>query len=259
MKKFYFIAALAVATLSANAQEKLTLSTYNGTNVAKYDGKVCNVTVNRLMFKGWNTIALPFDVSEAELNETFGSDCKLEMLVGAESNGGNICLNFQDCKAGGIKANVPYILYFTGETANKKLAKEAVVEDAVPALSYAVKGMAETVSMVGVQTKTDGKGLYGVRAIDNSDAKFVQIDETLNGFYATRCYIRLSSGNSLTLTTRHLAAGELTSISAIAKDNELVDVFTTTGVKVASQIPAKEVGNLKANIYIVKGQKIMVK
>ena len=52
MKKFYFIVALTMASLGANAQEKVTISTYNGTNVEKFDGQVCNVTVNRYIFNG---------------------------------------------------------------------------------------------------------------------------------------------------------------------------------------------------------------
>ena len=96
MKKLYLIAAMAIATLAGNAQEKLYLSTYNGTNIEKYDGKVCDVTVNRYVFNGWNTISLPFALSESELNETFGQNCRLERLVGAEQNGQGITLNFQD-------------------------------------------------------------------------------------------------------------------------------------------------------------------
>jgi len=259
MKKFYFIAAMALATLAAQAQEKFTLSTYSGTNIEKYDGKVCNVTVNRLMFKGWNTIALPFAMSEAELNEVFGSDCKLEKLIGADTNGESVQLNFQDCKAKGMEANTPYILYFTGETANKKIVKEATIIDRRAELSYTVSGSAETVTMAGVKQKIDGVGLYGVMAIDNSDAKFVQVSPSTNGFYATRCYVQLSSGNFKTLSTAHFAAGEATSIQGIAAANERVDVFNAAGLKVASQIPASEVSNLQKGIYMVKGKKILVK
>ena len=39
MKKMMVIAAMAALSLGAMAQEKLTLSTYNGTNLTRYDGK----------------------------------------------------------------------------------------------------------------------------------------------------------------------------------------------------------------------------
>ena len=258
MKKFYLIAAMALATLTTNAQQKLYLSTYNGTDIAKYDGATCDVTVNRYVFKGWNTVSLPFELSEQELNETFGSDCRLEKLVSVDETANGIQLNFQDCKANGMQANTPYILYYTGEAATKKIAKEALISNEAATLSYTTKS-GETVSMCGAQKHLDGKGLYGVMAIDNADAKFVKVGENTNGFYATRCYIQLSSGNMQTLTTRHLAAGEVTGIQAVATEKEIVDVYSTSGAKVASKVRASKVNSLKPGIYVVKGQKVLVK
>ena len=257
MKKLFIIAALAAATLSAQAQEKLYLSTYSGTNLARYDGKVCDVNVSRYVFTGWNTIAMPFDMSEQELNDVFGSDCRLECLTGAEDNGNGVTLNFIDCKAGGMMANTPYMLYYTGESGTKKIVKQAEVTDAQAAITYATQS-GEVVTMEAVRTHTDGKGFYGVLARDNAEVKFVSVDsENTNGFYATRCYVRLSSGNSKLISARHL--GEATSINAIASQDELVDVYSVSGAKVASQVRASEVNSLRPAIYVIKGQKILVK
>jgi hypothetical protein len=46
---------------------------------------------------------------------------------------------------------------------------------------------------------------------------------------------------------------------AMASENEVVDVYNTAGVRVASQIRANEVNLLQSGVYIVKGQKILVK
>jgi hypothetical protein len=259
MKKFYVIAAMAVATLVAQAQEKLNLSTYNGTNIEKFDGKVCDITTNRLIFKGWNTIALPFAMSESELNENFGFDCKLEKLVGVEANGNAIQLNFQDCKQDGLEANTPYILYYTGETTSKKIVVSALVADKNAALTFDVNGLNETVSMVGVQKHLDGDGLYGILAVDNSEPKFVKVSAASNGFYATRCYVKLSSGNNRTLIAKHFAADDPMAIDAVVASDKIVDVYNTAGVKVATHIRASEINKLQPNIYVVNGQKISVK
>lgn len=258
MKKFYFIVALTMASLGANAQEKVTISTYNGTSVEKFDGQVCNVTVNRYIFNGWNTIALPFSVSAEEMDEVFGSDCKLERLVSVENVGNDLQLNFQDCKASGIQANTPYILYFTGETGNKKLTKETTLFSAPSSVSFTTR-QGEVVTMSGVGAKTAGVGFYGILARDNAEAQFTKVDASLSGFLATRCYIQLSSETDAKLVTNHLAAGETTSIQAITKTGETVDVFTTNGVRVASKLSAAEVNNLRPGIYVVKGQKVIVK
>lgn len=256
MKKLYLIAAMAIATISGNAQEKLMLSTYNGTNVEKYDGKICNVTVNRYMFTGWNTIALPFDVSADELTATFGSDCKLERLVSAENVGDAVQLNFIDCKADGMQANTPYILYYAGEASNKKLTKEAQVINA-QALTSVSTQRGDIVTMAGVQAKTSGIGFYGILAKDNAEARFAKVDASLSGFLATRCYVQLN-GSATQLLTKHLNPNEITSINAIARNGEKVDVYNVNGVRVAS-VRTSEVSNLQPGIYVVKGQKVLVK
>lgn len=260
MKKFFLIAAMAALSLGAQAQEKLYLSTYNGTNLSKYDGKLCNVTVNRYVFTGWNTIALPFAMSEQELNDIFGADCQLERLASVEDNTqGGVTLNFVNCKADGLQANTPYMLHYTGEAATKRIVKQAEVSDAQAALTFSTAS-GEQVTMEGVRQHTDGEGLYGVLARDNSEVRFVSVDgEGTNGFYATRCYVRLASGNAKMLTARHLGYDEATSINAVAQQGELVDVFSLNGAKVASQLSADQVNSLRAGIYVVKGQKILVK
>ena len=59
------------------------------------------------------------------------------------------------------------------------------------------------------------------------------------------------------ISARHL--GEATSINAIASQDELVDVYSVSGAKVASQLRASEVNSLRPAIYVIKGQKILVK
>lgn len=260
MKKLFIIAALAAATtLGAQAQESLYLSTYNGTNLTRYDGKVCNVTVNRYVFTGWNTLSLPFAMNEEELNEAFGTDCQLEKLVGAEDRAEGVMLNFMDCKKEGLEANTPYMLYYTGEPMNKKIVTQAEVVKAESFISVTTQG-GETVSMIGAEKHTEATGLYGVLARDNAEVKFVSVgDQNTNGFYATRCYIRLSSGDAKQLFAQHLGYGQATTIQAIADKDELVDVYNLNGTKVASQIPAAEVNSLRPAIYVVKGQKVLVK
>lgn len=259
MKKLLLTSAFALACISMNAQGSLTLSTYKGTDLAKYSGKTLNVTVNRYVFNGWNTISLPISLTEAQLNETFGSDCKLEKLIGVENDGQSIKLNFQNCKSEGIKANTPYILYYTGINGTKKIkADNALVTDAPATLTFTAEGTGETVTMSCAKQQIQASGLYGIWAKDNTEAAFVNVDEASNGFYATRCYIQLSNGNSTILTTNHIA-GDITSISSITKNGEKVDVYNISGVKVASQINASEINNLQKGIYVVKGKKVLVK
>lgn len=259
MKKYLLMAALAFGALSANAQN-LTLNTFSGTDVAQFNGLTRNVTVNRNIFNGWNTISLPFALSAEQVNEFFGSDCRLEALVGIEQVGGQIKLNFQDCKAEGMKANVPYILHFTGETCSKKIVvPNAVIKHAPASVSFSdVNGVKVTFACAQKQVKA--QGLYGILAKDNSEASFVNVDDVAtSGFYATRCYVQLSNGNSTLLTTNHIEAGETTAISSVLRSNESADVFNLSGSKVASSLNVRGINSLPAGIYVVKGKKVAVR
>lgn len=67
-----------------------------------------NISLNRKLVKGaWNTICLPFDVSEDQAKSAFGADVRIAAL-NAESKGNT--LEFEDKKTEGIKASVPYLI-----------------------------------------------------------------------------------------------------------------------------------------------------
>lgn len=67
-----------------------------------------NISLNRKLVKGaWNTICLPFDVSEAQAKSAFGADVRIAAL-NAESKGNTLI--FDNKTAEGIKAAVPYLI-----------------------------------------------------------------------------------------------------------------------------------------------------
>lgn len=258
MKKSLCIIALAAIALTAGAQTSLRLSSYSGTAIERYAGELRQLTMDRYLFTGWNTISLPFAMTEQELDETLGQGVKLERLVGVAQQGTEIVLNFQDCKAEGIKANNPYILYYPGETGTKKFSVNAVIENKESKVSMTTGGGVE-VTMNGTARKTDGKGFYGILAVNNVDANFTVIDNDKAFFYATRCYISIPGEQHFTLKANHMGAGEVTSINTIATADEMIDVYNVLGVRVAHNIKASDVNNLEPNIYVVKGRKILVK
>ena len=258
MKKLFCIIALSGLALTAWSQTTLRLSTYNGTSLERYDGQQCDITADRYLFTGWNTISMPFSMTEQEIDEAMGQGVKLERLVGVTQQGNEIVLNFQDCKEEGIEANKPYILYYPGETGTKKIRVNAQVKNQESKLTMTTSGGVE-VTMNGTARKTDGKDLYGILAINTVDANFTYIDNDKAFFYATRCFITISGDQQFKLTPNHLAKGEVTSINDIAAPSDIVDVYNVLGMRVAHNIKAGEVNNLAPNIYVVKGRKILVK
>ena len=252
MKKFILIAMAVVGTLSVSAQQKVYLSTYTGTNISKFSGQECTITAPRYMCKGWNTVALPFSMSESEVNAAFGDDCRLERLTSAKSYNGAVVLNFQDCKSGGIQANTPYILYYTGESGTKNIKVTAVVEQGIAVRRVNVEGSDEEVAMWGAQMQESSKGRYGILARDNAEASFVNVDNINSGFGATRCFITLSSGNNTNLVTTHNA--ETTGISSSLKGN--VGMNSDTPVY---NLSGQQMKTVQKGVNIINGRKVIVK
>lgn len=258
MKKLFCMIALAGLALTAWSQTPLRLNTYSGSSIQRYDGQQCDITVDRYLFTGWNTLSLPFSMTEQEIDEALGQGVKLERLVGVTQQGTEIVLNFQDCKKEGIKANTPYILYYPGETGTKKFHVNAQVINKESKVTMTT-GYGVDVTMHGAAMKTDGNGLYGILVINNNDANFTSIDNDKAFFYATRCYITIPGEQQFTLIPNHLGAGEVTSINEIANANDIVDVYNVLGMRVAHNITAGDVNHLAPGIYVVKGCKILVK
>jgi len=258
MKKLLLIAMMAVASITASAQQTLNISTYTGTDMAKYDGMTKNVSVSRYVFRGWNTISLPFAMSKDEVEEAFGSDCRLETLVGVENDGVQLKLNFQDVKAKGIEANKPYILYFNNDNQAVKItAENKLIKNSNSSLSFADNN-GVVVTFAGTKAKTDSHGLYGILARDNEESTFVNVDIASNGFFATRCYISLSNGNNTILKANHISS-DVTSVNAVVRGEERVDVYNVSGVKIATSASISEINAMNKGIYVVKGKKIAVK
>lgn len=74
------------------------------------DWENSNVTVKRTFYKDgdWNTLCLPFDVSEEEVKTAFGDDAKLRQVDEANSKGNTVAFT----EANAIKAGVPYLIKF---------------------------------------------------------------------------------------------------------------------------------------------------
>lgn len=89
---------VSLPTISFSESEENTIKTQSDVNIS----------LNRKLVKGvWNTICLPFDVSEAQAKSAFGADVKIAAL-NVESKGNTLV--FENKTTEGIKASVPYLI-----------------------------------------------------------------------------------------------------------------------------------------------------
>lgn len=254
MKKFtqqlVIMAACTLFSASAMAQSKaLYLSSVNGSKLSAYDGQTRNVTMYRNVYTGWNTLCLPFDMSAEALDAAFGTSCRLEALKTVTMEDGTFVLNFTDVKAEGVHANVPYLLYFTGENSNVKLQVEnAVVHyDATPQVEFSVAGAKLCFS--GANTHIEANGQYGIYVRDNADANFTLVGSETNGFYATRCFIKVDGVSNARFISRH--GNEATAIQQVQNGTETDGVvYGINGVRQ---------NGVQQGMNVVDGKKVLVK
>lgn len=187
---------------------------------------------------GWGTIIIPFDCEKPE---------GLTIYECTSVNDGKLVVEEVNC----LKANTPYLLKGTkGEQTNYLLE------------GYAAKheDKYETGVMVGVYVKQEPPlNSYILQSQEAGLAFYCHLDQG-NGAWVgpNRCYIKPQDGG---LKSIQFPDDETNGVrTANAADSTLVDVYTTTGVKVKHQVEkGKALNDLPAGLYIINNKKIVKK
>lgn len=213
-----------------------------------------SISLNRKLVKGaWNTICLPFDVSEAQAKSVFGADVRIAAL-NAESKGNT--LMFDNKTAEGIKAAVPYLI----------MPSEVKADDKYEFYNVSIKP--ENAAQASAVSTLDGfafKGIYNkvdiTQDINNpkSYAAFLGANNTLfkaksgsttKGF---RAYFAIPNSTA-TSALRVVVDGNATSIKnincgAVESDDA---VYNLQGQRVDAR-------SLMPGLYIKAGKKFVVR
>lgn len=213
-----------------------------------------SISLNRKLVKGvWNTICLPFDVSEAQAKSAFGADVRIAAL-NAESKGNT--LMFDNKTAEGIKAAVPYLI----------MPSEVKADDKYEFYNVSIKP--ENAAQASVVSTHDGfafKGIYNkvdiTQDINNSKsyAAFLGANNTLfkaksgtttKGF---RAYFAIPNSTA-TSALRVVVDGNATSIKNINCGVVESDdaVYNLQGQRVDAR-------SLMPGLYIKAGRKFVVR
>ena len=78
------------------------------------------ITLNRMVFPGWNTFCVPFELTQEQLEEAYGSGAVAKYLSGVTTDGAAATLHFTPEAEGGIEANKAYLLYLTADVTEAK-------------------------------------------------------------------------------------------------------------------------------------------
>ncbi len=91
----------------------------NSTSIAAYDGVTTNVTMTRSFTNAqYNTIVLPFDLSESEMEAMFGAGYDLQEFTGATYDSGTQILELAFTQRTDMEAGKPYLLQPANNVSN---------------------------------------------------------------------------------------------------------------------------------------------
>lgn len=197
----------------------------------------------------WNTICLPFAMTEEQVKEAFGENTELQKLTSATTGIEYADLFFTSSKE--IEANTPYIIKgMTNGTFN---------------LSGVNYTPAEAVTQV---EGASFRGVYGVTTLDNAEGQdyYITADgpvasagtEALKAF---RAYFKLSADSHATAVAIYPEGTTPTSIYGINGNGGTIslpaDIYSASGQLIRRQ--ATDLYGLPQGVYIIGKQKLVVK
>ena len=146
------------------------------------------VTLDRKVYSGWNTFCVPFALTQAQLEEAYGSGAVAKYLSNVTTDGAAATLHFTPEEKGGIKANKAYLLYLTADVTEAKTFSGVTLQpagDCTTTVSaaggnYSFKGILKPTKL----TTTDTQYF-----LNSAGTDFVLPINNTNAMKATRAYI----------------------------------------------------------------------
>lgn len=194
-----------------------------------------NVTLNRTVNAGNNTMCLPFWVNK--------KDMKAESIATFKEKAENKSV-VTFVKVDHVEANVPFIANYN---------------EAVTKFTFANKGVAKTEGLgktfVGTYTPGSAKGKYGLTA--NNTFQKGGVSATTKAF---RAFLELPEGNGAKTLSLDFIDGESTGIedATISFGNKGVKVYSLQGNLIATASSMSEL-HLNNGIYIINNKKVIIK
>lgn len=211
---------------------------------------VANVTLDRKLGDKWNTIVLPFALTEAQVTEMFGEGAKVAAYKGSTVNGDQVTLNFEEQTS--MEAQTPYMIK-PGTDASKKV-NGVILESA--ALKTVKDANSNGIDFVG--NYTTGQTLQqNSFFISNNVFYRASGQETMNAYRAT-FQVSTSTPAKIMNTVFVGEGGSVTAIDDVhVSPQGSFDVYHINGMLVKKN--AIDLNGLDKGIYIINGKKYVVK
>jgi hypothetical protein len=185
---------------------------------------------------GFNTLVLPFDLTEAQIKAAFGGDAQ----VYAYESGEGTSVKFSEASA--ITANVPVLL--TTSTASSAPYTFSNVDIKAAAKAVAEGTDIDFVGTYAAETSMDGKYFISGSKI------FLGTDQSQK-MKGTRAYLEVKSGSGINALSLNIDGEDITAIQGIDGTITPKAIYNLQGQKVTTPV--------KGGIYIIDGNKVLIK
>ena len=208
-----------------------------------------NVTVNRTIQAGvWNTICLPFNMTEAQLKAAFGDDVKLCYFKDYSISGDDITINLLSwpINTQGFRANYPYIIK-TGVNIESFNIDNVNIVSGTPEKTYSTDFDGTIGKFVG--TLKAGTTIPENNLFLNANKLYYSTGSTvIKGF---RGYFWLKDFNPSANAPTFKVDGGTTRVEGLSVVTDDGTIYNLNGQKV--ETPAQK------GVYIKNGKKVILK
>lgn len=211
------------------------------------------ITLNRKVFKGWNTFCVPFALTQEQLEEAYGSGAVAKYLSGVTTDPEGATLHFTPETDGGIEANKAYLLYLAADVTEAKTFSGVTLKPAADCTTKVKADNGGEYTFQGIlkpTTLTTDDTQYFLNSLGTN---FVLPSNSTSAMKATRAYITVPvSGSAQGRQYNFDFNGTTTAIDNVTVSGmEDGAWYTISGIRVNR--PAAK------GVYIHNGRKVIVK
>ncbi len=215
------------------------------TDVKVIEPGMKNIRFTRPLKNGWNSICLPFNMSAFDFENS--TDTKLQALASYDGE----LLNFEEVE--NLEANVPYLVYITGDNSEDGMFHEFNIGTEVFAAEPQAQCRGGFCFQGNYTPSFAMRNRYGV-ADHGAEGQFIQKGGEKSTLPATGAYFT-ASGKPASVKLN--LGGEVTGIDSngVISDSASAPVFDLKGVRVSNG----SLEGLPKGLYIQGGKKVYVK
>ena len=211
------------------------------------------VILDRNLYSGWNTFCVPFALTQAQLEEAYGSGAVAKYLSNVTIDAEGATLHFAPEAEGGIEANKAYLLYLTADVTEAKTFSGVTLQPAGDCTTtvntdngdYTFQGILAPTAL-----KTDDTQYI----LNNAGTDFVLPLNNTSKLKATRAYIIVPAAAGPAQSRQYCFNfnGTTTAIDNVTVSGmEDGTWYTISGIRINR--PAAK------GVYIHNGRKVIVK